>query len=176
MVLLATAVVVTEKVAVVCPAITVTLDGSAAAWLLLVRLTAAPPIGAAPLRVTVAVADVPPVSDVGLSETEESEAAFTVKVAVWVLPQVAEIVTGVGVETADVDTIKVAVFLPAATVTLAGGHAADGLLVPSVTTAPPLGAGPLRVTVPVDETPPSTVAGLRPSDDTTGGFTVMAAD
>jgi hypothetical protein len=85
-VLLATAVVVTENVAVVCPAATVTLDGTRAAALLLERLTTAPPVGAAPFRVTVPVADVPPVTDDGLSVAEESEAAFTVKFAVWVPP------------------------------------------------------------------------------------------
>lgn len=79
--MLTTGVVVTENVAVVCPAATVTVDGSCAAGLLLVRLTLAPPVGAAPLRVTVPVEDVPPVTDEGLSETVESEAAFTVKAA-----------------------------------------------------------------------------------------------
>lgn len=73
-------------------------------------------------------------------------------------------------------TVKVAVVLPAAMVTVAGGRATDELLLPSVTTAPPLGAGPLRVTVPVDETPPSTAVGLRPRDDASGGFTVSVAD
>ena len=56
--------------------------------------------------------------------------------------------------------MNVAVVEPVATVTLAGTWAA-GLLLESVTTAPPAGAGPLSVTVPVEAFPPSTEAGFR---------------
>ena len=57
-------------------------------------------------------------------------------------------------------TRKVAVLAPAATVTLAGTVAAV-LFLDSVTTAPPAGAGPLSLTVPVAEFPPTSVLGLR---------------
>ena len=57
--------------------------------------------------------------------------------------------------------MNVAVVAFAATVTLAGTWAAVVLLLESVTTAPPAGAGPLNVTVPVEEIPPITELGLR---------------
>ena len=73
-VVLVTEAVVTENVALVCPAGTVTLaaDTWATAVLLLERATVAPPVGAAPVRVTVPLEDVPPVTLVGFSETELS--------------------------------------------------------------------------------------------------------
>jgi hypothetical protein len=49
------------------------------------------------------------------------------------------------------------------------------LLLASVTTAPPVGAAPFSVTVPVEEMPPTTLAGLREIDDSAGGFTVRMA-
>jgi hypothetical protein len=71
-----TALVLTVKVALVAPAATVTLVGTLAAPLLLESITCAPPVGAGPLNVTVAVEDcVPPVTLVGFSATEESVAA-----------------------------------------------------------------------------------------------------
>ena len=61
--------------------------------------------------------------------------------------------------TTDVFTVKVALLLPAGTVTLAATLAAP-LLLDSVTCAPPAGAGPLSVTVPVEDcTPPTTLEG-----------------
>ena len=83
----ATAEVVIVKVAVAAPAATVTLAGTcAAAVLLLVRVTTAPPDGAGPVKVTVPVDDVPPITEVGLRVTEVSVAAVTVRVAVFVTP------------------------------------------------------------------------------------------
>lgn len=57
-------------------------------------------------------------------------------------------------------TVNVALVLPAATVTLAGTVATLVLLLESVTTAPPEGAWPERVTVPWDVLPPLTLFGL----------------
>jgi hypothetical protein len=84
---LTTALVVIENVALVAPASTVTLAGTcAAAVLLLDSVTTAPPVGAAPLSVTVPVDPAPPTTLVGLTVTEERIAAVTVRVAVWVVP------------------------------------------------------------------------------------------
>jgi hypothetical protein len=81
-------------------------------------------------------------------------------------------VTVVEKTTTDVFTMKVALVAPATTVTLAGTLATEGLLLERETTAPPLGAGPLNVTVPVDELPPVTLDGLRLSEESAGGTTV----
>ena len=67
-----TALVLTENVALVAPAATVTLDGTVAELLLLERFTVAPPLGAAPVRVTVPVEEEPPFTLPGLSDTEDS--------------------------------------------------------------------------------------------------------
>ena len=77
--------------------------------------------------------------------------------------------------TATVVTVNVALVAPAATVTLAGTVATDVLLLLSVTTAPPVGAALLNVTVPVEELPPVTLVGFRLTDETAGAFTVKAA-
>jgi hypothetical protein len=86
-VLLATGLVVTVKVAVVAFAATVTLAGTcAAAGLLVESATTAPPDGAALVNVTVPVADVPPITVVGLRVTVLRTAEVTVKLAIWVTP------------------------------------------------------------------------------------------
>lgn len=77
--------------------------------------------------------------------------------------------------TALVVAVNVVVVDPAATVTLAGTCAAVVLLLVSVTVAPPVGAAPLSVTVPVEEVPPVTLAGFRVTDDSDGPDEVPAA-
>ena len=72
-------------------------------------------------------------------------------------------------------TVKVAVVPPPGTVTLAGTVAAPVLLLDSDTTAPPLGAELLSVTVPLDELPPLTLDGLTLSEESVGGVTVSEA-
>lgn len=77
----------------------------------------------------------------------------------------AEIVAEVGMRTADELTLNVALLAPARTVTLAGTLAAP-LLLESMTCAPPAGAGPLNVTVPVENcTPPRTLEGFSVSEE-----------
>ena len=75
-------------------------------------------------------------------------------------------------------TVKLALMAPAATVTL-GGTVADVLLLDREMTAPPLAAGLLRVTVPVDGFPPLTLVGLTVSEVRVGaevaGVTVSTA-
>ena len=83
--------VVAANVAVVAPAPIVTLAGTfAAAVLLLVSDTTAPPDGAPELSVTVPVDPVPPVTLDGLTEIEDNVAVgaggFTVRVVVRVTP------------------------------------------------------------------------------------------
>jgi len=76
-------------------------------------------------------------------------------------PKDAVIVTGVDTLTALVLTLNVALLAPAGTVTLEGTLAAAPLL-ESATCAPPAGAAPLMVTVPVEDcTPPITLVGFR---------------
>jgi hypothetical protein len=81
-------------------------------------------------------------------------------------------VTEVLLATGLVVMVKLAVVAPAATVTDAGTWAAAGLLLESVTTAPPAGAAPFNVTVPVEEPPPSTDVGLRVRDVREAAVTV----
>jgi len=160
--LLPTALVVTVNVAVVAFAATVTLEGTvAAAVLLLLSATTAPPAGAGPFNVTVPVDGVPPVTEVGLKLTELGMGALIVSPAVCVvLLYVAEIVDVVLLATGLVVTVNVAAVWFAATVTLAGTVAAAVLLLLRVTNVPPVGAAPLSVTVPVDEAPPVTDVGF----------------
>jgi hypothetical protein len=90
------------------------------------------------------------------------------------------IVANVAVVTAAVVTENVAVVSPAATVTLAGAAATAVLLLPSVITAPPVGAAPFNVTVPCELVPPVTLDGLIDTEEivtgiTAAGFTVRVA-
>lgn len=91
------------------------------------------------------------------------------RVAVRVVPLYeADIVAEVVMRTIEVLTLKVALVAPAGTVTLAGTRAAP-LLLESVTSAPPAGAGPLSVTVPVeDPRPPTTLVGFSVKEETVG--------
>jgi hypothetical protein len=74
-------------------------------------------------------------------------------------------------------TVKVALVAPAGTVTLplGGTVATDGLLLERETTAPPPGAGPFSVTVPVEGFPPVTLVGFIASAERIGGITVSGA-
>src|SRR2546425_13319811 len=85
-------------------------------------------------------------------------------------------VSGVEAPRGLVLTVKVAVVPPAGTVTLAGTVAAPVLLLDSETTAPPLGAAALSVTVPVEALPPVTVDGLRVSEERVGARGVTRSE
>ena len=80
----------------------------------------------------------------------------------------AEMVTGVDAVTALVLTVNVALLAPAVTVTLAGTVAAVVLSLDRETAAPPLGAGPLRLTVPVDGDPPVTLVAFSAIEESVG--------
>src|SRR5207247_438380 len=119
----ATALVLTVNVALVAPAATVTLEGTLAAVVLLLEsVTTAPPVGAAPLSVTVPVEEFPPVTLVGFSVNEESVGAgpyttlFLSEADLVTAPYAAEMVTVVDAATALVLTVNVALVAPAATV------------------------------------------------------------
>jgi hypothetical protein len=88
---------------------------------------------------------------------------------------VAEIVTAVEAATGWLEMVKVAVLAPAVTRTLAGTVAVPVLLLERVMVEPPVGAGPVSVTVPVDVLPPIIVVGLALRADKVGGFTVRLA-
>src|SRR5260370_17087043 len=73
--------------------------------------------------------------------------------------------TVVDASTALVLTVNVALVAPTAIVTLDGVLATFVLLLESVTTAPPDGAAPLNVTVPVEDcVPPTTLVGISGSE------------
>lgn len=71
--------------------------------------------------------------------------------------------------------VNVALVNPAGTVTLDGTLVTAVLLLVSATTAPPAGAGPLSVTVPVEELPPIALDGFIASEVSTGASTVIVA-
>jgi len=170
----ATAVVVIVNVAVVLPAGTATVAGTAAAELLSDRDTVVPPEGAAPFRVTVPVEELPPITVLGLKLKPLTEGGLIVKAAVLVTLYTADTVTEVATATGVVVTVKVAVVAPGATVTLAGTWAAL-LLSDTVMTMPVAGAGPFSRTVPVDELPPTTDEGAKLTAVNDGELMVMTA-
>ena len=76
------------KLAAVAPAGIVTLAGTvSAAVLLAVSVITAPPVGAAAERVKEPLTFVPPVTEVGFSETEAIAAGLTVSVAALLTPE-----------------------------------------------------------------------------------------
>ena len=179
-----TAVVVTAKVAEVAPARTVTLAGTVAtAALLLESVTTAPPAGAAEERVT--CRSTPSAHDARRAEGDRGEGrddggGIDCQDRRTRGPSVGRADGDVGGSiTPVVVTAKPTDVAPAGAVTLAGTAAVAGLLLESVTTAPPAGAAEERVTVPVDPVPPTTLAGLRETEArvaTTGaGFTARIA-
>jgi hypothetical protein len=91
------------------------------------------------------------------------------------------IVNAVDALTALVLTVKLALVAPAGIVTLLGTLAIPPLLLDSATSAPPVGAGPLSVTVPAEDcAPPITLVGFNVSEDSVGagggaGVTVSVA-
>jgi hypothetical protein len=165
--------VVTAKVILVAPEGTVTANGTAAAvGSSLVNCTYAPPAGAGPLKITVPVAVDPSKTLEGVRYKEprgEKLAGRTVRSEFLVIPPYeAEIVTPVGAGTVAVCTRNVAALVPARIVTLEGTAAVAVCSLNSITAAPPAGAGPPSVTVPVAETPPCTADGLKPSEASVG--------
>lgn len=162
------------KLAVVLPAATVTLEGrricelqGGGGFCARDSDTSLPPDGAALLRLTVPVELLPPVTLLGLKLIDEiGTPGVSVREACTVLfPRVAVITTVVLLRTNPlVVTGKVALVAPAGTVTLPGTIIKELLLL-NPTAAPPGGAAPLKVTVPVDVPPFEIVVGFSVSDD-----------
>jgi hypothetical protein len=173
-----TAKVFTVALAVVAPAGIVKLAGTVATAVLeLDKVTTAPPAGASPLSVTVAVELLPPGTLVGLSVIDVSAAGFTVSLADLVsVPYVAEIVTVVVALTGCVWTATVAEAAPAGIVTLLGRFATAVSPLERVITAPAGGAAPVRAIVPVELAPPSKLIGLSLTALRAAGSTVSVAD
>ncbi len=175
---------VTVNVAVELPDVTVTVPGTVAALkLLLARFRTTPPDGAAAFNVTVPVEVVPaPLAwlaiVVGFNATETICGGYNVNAAVcWTLLYEAVIVANVWLPTVPVVTVNPAAVAPAGTRTLAGTPAA-ALLLPNMTVAPPVGAGPFSVTVASElAEPPCTEVGFSVTDVTpeATGTTVNAA-
>jgi hypothetical protein len=171
--------VVTVKVTEVAFGATVTLDGTVADEDVLPNVTSAPPGGAGPFSVTVAVGFVkPPCTVVALSPTEATPDAggITVRVTLWLPPPFnVAVIVAVPEAAAVVVTLKVAVVAWAGTVTLAG-PLTPGILLDSATTAPPVTAGLLKVTVPVAVFPATTLAGAMETLEIAGLMAVIWSD
>ncbi len=111
---------------------------------------------------SVAPIGLPPTTDFGAAMVKVSAGGLTVSVAVFVTELSVALMVAVTVaETGVVDVVNVAVVAVAGTVTLTGTVTPLAvLLLDRVTTTPPVGAAPDRVTVPVEPVPPITVVGL----------------
>ena len=163
------------KIAVVAPARTVTLLWTVALPLPEVRVIPTPPTAAGLDRVTVPVTLVPPFTVLDESVRFVKIGGLIVRTAVWVeLPRTAEIVAVFALCTATVFTVNVPVVEPPATVATTVAYAV--LLDDMVTVVPPLGAGPLSVTVPVDVVAPYRDAGERATLTSVAGLIVRVPD
>src|SRR4051794_26115220 len=163
------------KVAELVPAATVTLAGTVArAGLLLLRLTTEPPVSASSVSVTVPVAGVPPAKLAGLTLTLAKSGGgcemMRSALRIWT-PSLASIGKRPQAP-GSVVTVKVADVAPAGMGMLGGTVAKLVFGLVRVPWIPPAGAGPVRVTVPVDVPPPLTVLGLSVSWPSLGGATV----
>jgi len=156
----AKAVVVAVKLAVVELAATVTLEGTEATAELLESETMSPPDGAGALMVTVPTELLPPVTEAGFIERPDIVVERIVSVALTLLPWVAVILAVCWVATCLVDPVKFAEDEPAG-IEREVGTLAFLLLLASVTLNPPVGDGPLRVTVPAKPEPAATFTGFK---------------
>lgn len=166
-----TAATAAVKVAVVAPAETVTDPGTLTLPLLLVIVTARPPVPAAALKVMVQ-AELPGAFTLaGEQDNPEScPGATSESVAVRVTPPAAAVMVADWlVATVETVAVKFAVVAPAGTVTEDGTVTLE-LLSDVVTAKPPVGAAPLKVTVQAELPGLFTVEGeqLNPDSVTAG--------
>jgi hypothetical protein len=119
----------------------------------------------------------PPTTDVGFSARPVKVGAVTPRGAVWDAPfSVALIVAVRSAAIAVVEIAKVPAVWPAAMVTVAGTVTPVAVLsLESAIVRPPIGAALEIVTVPCDETPPTTDVGFRDSAVKVGAATTSVA-
>lgn len=167
--------------ALVAPADTVTLAGTVATDVLLLASVTTVLLDGALDKVTVPCELEPAATLLGLSVSEDSviAAGLMVSVAFAVTPaDDAEMVAVVVVAGELVLTVNVPELCPAGIVKTVTDGMATVLLLPIFTGWPPEPAGPVSVTVPVEEAPPATVVGFNVNEDTgtfDAGFTVSVA-
>lgn len=170
-----TAWVDTVNEAEVCPAAMTTVCCTEAVWLLELRLTVIPPLGAGKSIDTWPDEDMPPGTVEGDRETPSTESRLIVNSALTEVPESDAIILAVvTLATFDVETEKVALVAPDGIVTEEGAFAA-ALLLLSDTLKPETGAGALRVTVPIEPQPARTLGGANVSPERPAGITVTAA-
>jgi hypothetical protein len=153
------------------PAATVTEAGTVSAVLVLVSATAAPPVGAAAVNVTVHIPDAIGPKLAGHANEEICTEEPRPIVTLWELPlYVAVMVEFRPLRMATVVALNVAEVAPAATV-IEAGSVSTRLVLESVTIAPPLGAAFVKVTVQVLKESGPRLVGLQVSEDTSTGAT-----
>jgi len=157
-----TGTVVIGNVTVVVPAGTVTVAGTVTFTFVDAKVTTSPVGPAGEVKLTVPVVDAPPRKEFGEIVTLCIEASFIVRFAARVIDWLDAAIddTKVRDETGVVVIANVPDVEPPGIVSVAGTVAA-ALLEVSVATKPPVGAGPVSVTVPVEEFPPTSEVGER---------------
>lgn len=172
---LATGSVLIVKFTLEAPAVTTTELGTIAFPLVDVRFTSSPPVGAGPVKVTVPVTFVPPVTDDGDTDTLLRMGGLIVKTELALSdPEVAVIVEEVELATGFVVIANVVEVAPAGIVIEPDTVALEDVEV-MFTINPLAGAGPERLRVAVDDEPPTTVAGDKESVAGPGGSTDKVA-
>ena len=167
---------VIAKVAFDAPTGMVTWTGTESSADELVNATEIPPVGAAPLKLTVPVPVRPLTMTVGVADKSRSAGGVTDNVAdAERFGPLAVMRTDVVALTTVVVTAKVALELPATTVTLPGTEATAEFADWSVTINPPAGAALSSWTVAVELFPPTTDAG-ESERDATSAASVAAGD
>lgn len=169
-----TCLVIIVKLADVAPAFTVTVAGTVPAAFADDNETTAPPVGAAPLIVTLPVAETPPTTELVIDIELNASGAILTVVVFEVPPKDAVMVTDVDTAGLPAVTVKVLDVAPAEIVRELGTDAL-ALLAESVTTAPPVGAGPESLTVAVPVRSFTIVVGETEIDDSLVGVTVSLA-
>jgi hypothetical protein len=150
----------TVKVVELAPAGTVTIAGTVAEGELLARRTGQPPTGAEAEMVTVPVAELPLITELGLNVTEVTCGERTCRSVESPTPSAdAPITTASLAATELVPITKLALSAPPGTVTVAGRCTMLELLSEILTDNPAEGATPFRLTVAVVDSPPRTELG-----------------